>query len=98
MPSLMLIFSFYIAICSQGLRIILYQPEKRYLLKEKHFKKKQVDNTLKLLCYHTDSSSVINIVKLISKWQSYNLFYGAESTYFLNGQEQGRLKENTFYR
>ena len=35
-PSLMLIFSFYFATCSQALRITLYQREKRYLFKEKH--------------------------------------------------------------
>ena len=34
-----LIFSSYIAICSQALKIILNKREKRYLLKEKHFKK-----------------------------------------------------------
>ena len=37
--SLMLIFSFYIAICSQTLRIILHQHKKRHLLKVKHFEK-----------------------------------------------------------
>ena len=60
-PSLMLIFSFYIAICSQEIRIILYQREKRYLLKEKHLKKHQIDNTLKLNCWHTNNSSVANM-------------------------------------
>ena len=50
-PSLMIIFSFYIAICSQALRIILYQREKIYLLKEKHLKTHQTDNTLKLVTY-----------------------------------------------
>ena len=44
---LMLIFSSYIAICSHALKIILYQREKRYLIKEKHLKTHQIDNTLK---------------------------------------------------
>ena len=57
----MLIFSFYIAIYSQALRMILYQREKRYLLKEKHLKTHQIDNTLKLRCEHTGSSSVVNM-------------------------------------
>ena len=46
----MLIFSFYIAICSQALRIVLYQREKIYLLKEKKLKTHQIDDTLKLRC------------------------------------------------
>ena len=37
-PSLMLIFHSYIAICSQAIRIIRYQHEKRYLIKKKTFK------------------------------------------------------------
>ena len=46
----MLIFDSYIAICSGALKIILYQREKRYLLKQKHLKTNQIDNTLKLRC------------------------------------------------
>ena len=49
-PSPVLIFSFNIAICSQALRIILYQHEEIYLLKEKHLKTNQIDNTLMLQC------------------------------------------------
>ena len=37
-PSLMLIFHSYITICSQAIRIIRYQHEKRYLIKKKTFK------------------------------------------------------------
>ena len=44
---LMLIFSSYIAICSHALKIIPYKREKRYLIKEKHLKTHQIDNTLK---------------------------------------------------
>ena len=46
----MLIFGSYIAICSEVLKIIIYQREKRYLLKEKHLKTYEIDNTLKLRC------------------------------------------------
>ena len=57
----MLIFSSCISICSQALKIILYQCEERYLLKEKYLKTRQIDNTLKLRCQHTDISSVVNM-------------------------------------
>ena len=60
-PSLMLIFSSYIAICSQALKIILYQREKRYLLKKKHLKTHQIGNRLKLCCSHTEISSIVNM-------------------------------------
>ena len=46
----MLIFSSSMAICSHALKIILYQREKRYLIKEKHLKTHQIDSTLKLCC------------------------------------------------
>ena len=90
--SLILIFSFYIAICSQTLRIILHQHKKKTFTQSKTFlKTHQIDNMLRLHVWN---------IHLFQKG-NHNLFYSAKSTDLktcLNEQKQGRLKTNKFYR